>query len=105
MIFEVKEASFGYSENKILYKDINFSIGKGEVLSILGTNGSGKTTMLKCMMGFLKWTTGKTYMKGSPLSEVPEKDIWKTISYVPQAKGSVTSVSYTHLTLPTTILV
>ena len=55
MIFEVKKGSFGYEKAHILH-DISFQLENGEVMSVLGPNGVGKTTLLKCMMGVLKWT-------------------------------------------------
>ena len=53
MIYEVKNGTFGYKDTLIL-NDINFTVHEGEVMSILGPNGVGKTTLLKCMMGLLK---------------------------------------------------
>ena len=114
--FEVRNGSFGYDKRKIL-NDISFEVESGEVLSVLGSNGVGKTTLLKCMMGFLKWDNGKTYIDGKSIEEYSHRDVWKKIAYVPQAKGaafaysaldmvllgrSAHTVSYTHLTLPTT---
>lgn len=89
MIFEVKNASFGYNSKKIILKDINFLLKDGQVMSVLGSNGVGKTTLLKCMMGFLKWNKGQTYIDNVELEKIPHRDMWKKIAYVPQAKGSV----------------
>lgn len=90
MIFEVKNGTFGYETQKLL-NNINFEVQRGEVMSVLGSNGVGKTTLLKCMMGFLKWQEGQSYVDGTPISEIPSKELWKRIAYVPQAKGSVFS--------------
>ena len=87
MIFEVKNGSFGYDKRLIL-NNISFDVKKGEVMSVLGSNGVGKTTLLKCMMGFLQWQKGQSYIDGVPLSEISSMDLWKRIAYVPQAKGS-----------------
>lgn len=87
MKFEVRNGSFGYEKRKIL-NDISFDVKNGEVMSVLGSNGVGKTTLLKCMMGFLKWDKGQTYIDGKLFQEIPHKDIWKKIAYVPQAKGA-----------------
>ena len=92
MKFEVKNGSFGYEKRKIL-NNISFEVETGEVMSVLGSNGVGKTTLLKCMMGFLKWQSGRTYIDGRPLEEYPHKDVWKKIAYVPQAKGSAFAYS------------
>lgn len=92
MKFEVKNGSFGYEKRKIL-NNISFEVETGEVMSVLGSNGVGKTTLLKCMMGFLKWQSGRTYINGRPLEEYPHKDVWKKIAYVPQAKGAAFAYS------------
>ena len=87
MIFEVKDGCFGYNKRQIL-NNISFSVNSGEVMSVLGSNGVGKTTLLKCMMGFLKWNKGGSFLDGEAINKIPTKDLWKKIAYVPQAKGA-----------------
>lgn len=99
MIFEVKDASFGYKKGPDILKDINFVVGKGEIMSILGSNGVGKTTLLKSTLGFLKWRTGCTYIDGKPLAEWKNQDVWKRIGYVPQAKRSAFSYTTEEMVL------
>lgn len=94
MKFEVRNGTFGYEKRRIL-NNISFDVENGEVMSVLGSNGVGKTTLLKCMMGFLKWERGCTYIDGKPLEEYSHKDVWKKIAYVPQAKGA--AFAYTAL--------
>lgn len=92
MKFEVKSGCFGY-ENKKILNDISFDIEDGQVMSVLGPNGVGKTTLLKCMMGFLKWNNGGTYIDEKHINEISHKDLWKKIAYVPQAKNAPFSYS------------
>ena len=94
MNLQVKNGSFGY-KNKSLLQNIEFGIDGNTILTILGPNGVGKTTLLKCIMGFLPWEKGETLLNGRPLLSYSNKEIWKKISYVPQAKKSV--FSYTVL--------
>lgn len=70
--------SFAYEETTVL-KNISFTIHAGESVGIIGPNGGGKTTLLKLIMGFLKPTTGKISLFGSP----PQQAI-REIGYVPQ---------------------
>ncbi|MFQ9151850.1 MAG: ABC transporter ATP-binding protein [Blautia sp.] len=54
----------------------------------MGSNGVGKTTLLKCMMGLLKWNSGHSYVDDQEISQMKHKDFWQKIAYVPQAKGA-----------------
>ena len=87
MRFEVKGGSFGYQSEMIL-DDINFWVGDGEILSVLGPNGVGKTTLLKCMMGLLKWKKGTSMLDGTDISRIKPRELWQKIAYVPQARGA-----------------
>ena len=51
-LIECKKLSIGYG-NKVVCKDINFSVNRGDYLCILGENGSGKSTLLKSMCFFI----------------------------------------------------
>ena len=69
MIFSVENGQFGYADRKILH-GVSFSLESSEVMTVLGPNGVGKTTLLKCMMGLLNWETGKTLIDGKPMKEM-----------------------------------
>jgi len=58
IMLEVKNLSFGYTPENILFKDINFSIKRGECIGIIGKNGKGKSTLLNTLAGELKQLTG-----------------------------------------------
>ncbi|MDY4611719.1 MAG: ABC transporter ATP-binding protein [Sphaerochaetaceae bacterium] len=98
MIFQVQDGCFGYGGRPIL-RDINFSIPQGDVLAVLGPNGVGKTTLLRCMMGLLKWNGGCSSIDGHPLDEYKATDIWKRIGYVPQAKANISSCTVREMVL------
>jgi len=93
VIFKVENGSFAYSQKQKILNHINFEAEKGDVISILGPNGVGKTTLLKCMMGLLKWHQGNSSVNGVNISEIPSRQLWQKIAYVPQAKTS--AFSYT----------
>lgn len=94
MKFEVINGNFGYGSAAILH-DVSFSLEGNQVLAVLGPNGVGKTTLLKCMMGLLKWNRGETRIDGLAMDTMSHSRIWKRIAYVPQSKGI--SLSYTAL--------
>jgi len=58
VLLEVKDLSFGYSDDNILFKDVNFTLKKGEVLAIIGKNGKGKSTLLNNIARELKPLSG-----------------------------------------------
>lgn len=95
MILEVENGCFGYPKQEEILKNINLHLEKGHILSVLGPNGIGKTTLLKCMIGLLPWTSGRSILNGTDLCKMKSKDIWNTISYIPQAHSF--SFSYTGL--------
>lgn len=91
MIFEVKDGSYGFGE-EIFFENLNFTIGEGETLAVLGPNGIGKTTLLKCMMGLKPWAHGESRIDGKSLKKLSQKEVWSNIGYVAQAKN----VSFTY---------
>lgn len=95
MILEVKNGSFGYTKDWTILENINISVDKGEILAILGPNGIGKTTLLKCMIGLQHWKTGETYIEGKSITQMKPKELFNMISYIPQSHGF--SFSYTGL--------
>jgi len=82
-ILEIRDVSFGYSDTLILDK-INFTINSGEVFCILGPNGCGKTTLLDCILGWLKPCAGKIMLKGKDVGNLSARQIARHLAYVPQ---------------------
>lgn len=82
----VENGSYGYTIDNLLYADINFSVDEGEILAILGPNGVGKTTLLRCITSLLKWHSGRTIIDGiPPMVDKKSRTIWEKVSYVPQS--------------------
>ncbi len=100
MRIEVKDGCFGYpGQEREVLKDINFSLDTGDVLAILGPNGAGKTTLLRCTTGLLKWKSGGTFIDGMPVSKMKPRDLWKRVSYVPQAKTAPAAYTVEEMVL------
>lgn len=57
-MLEVKDLSFGYTHDNILFKNISFALSRGETVGIIGKNGKGKSTLLNTIAGELKQLTG-----------------------------------------------
>lgn len=95
MKLEVSKGFFKFKKTDYILRDINFSLVDGDVLSVLGPNGVGKTTLIKCLTGLLPWTRGETFIDGQNISAMREGDLWSKISYIPQKRNF--SFSYTGL--------
>ena len=95
MILEIKNGCFGYPKQDIILSDINLSLEEGHILAILGPNGIGKTTLLKCMIGLLPWREGTTFLYGQDIKTLKPKELWSNVSYIPQSHGF--AFSYTGL--------
>ncbi len=83
----VKQLEFGYKNEPSLFKNLSFEVLKGQTLAILGANGVGKTSLLKCILGFIKPRSGKVYLKMDVEYAPSSKFFWKKVSYVPQSKA------------------
>jgi iron complex transport system ATP-binding protein len=83
MILSVDELQFLYRNTKIL-DDIAFSISEGEIVAILGPNGVGKTTLLKCLNRILVPREGVVSVCGDPIASLGLMEVARRIGYVPQ---------------------
>ncbi|QDF29737.1 ABC transporter ATP-binding protein [Halarcobacter anaerophilus] len=82
-MFKVEDLKFSYGKKEIL-KGISFEINSSDIVSILGPNGCGKTTLLKIMLGFLKPSQGKVYFGGKDISKIKPKHFFQRVAYIPQ---------------------
>jgi len=67
MLFRLENLSHQYSDGTLALDDVSLSFAAGDRIALLGTNGSGKTTMLHHLNGILKPTSGKVYFEDKPL--------------------------------------
>ena len=94
MILEIKNLTFSYDKH-VVFKDLNFKLESPDVLSILGPNGIGKTTLIKCLLGIKKKTSGEILIDGKEIDEFNKKDFYSFVAYLKQG-GKETSI-YTVL--------
>jgi iron complex transport system ATP-binding protein len=83
MVLKVERLSFGYGKRLVL-QGVELELNKGEILVLLGPNGCGKTTLLKCINRILKPMNGVVFIEGKNYFEMSEKEIARSIGYVPQ---------------------
>ena len=90
-LLEVKGLSFGYQKGQQTLRDVSFSIGKGEMVSIVGRNGAGKSTLSKLICGFETPDAGEIFLNGKPLAEENIRRRAQHIGYVIQNPNQMIS--------------
>ena len=90
-LLEVKGLSFGYQKGQQTLRDVSFSIGKGEMVSIVGRNGAGKSTLSKLICGFETPDAGEIFLNGKPLAEENIRRRAQHIGYVMQSPNQMIS--------------
>lgn len=92
-ILEVENLSFSYSEEKQILKDVSFKVNKGDMISIVGKNGAGKSTISKLICGFYKPTSGRILFDGKDIANETIKERSEKIGFVMQNPNQMISKS------------
>ena len=95
MTLKIENLSFAYKIGATVLDNISLDIENGEVLGILGPNGTGKTTFIKCINKILQPQNGSVYFNNQNILSLKQDEIAKIIAYVPQ---------YTNSFFPITVL-
>ena len=87
-VLELRDLSVGYYRDLNILSDLNIKARAGQITSILGANGVGKSTALKAAFGFLPPSKGDVLLMGeSILSLPPHEKILQGLAYIPQQPG------------------
>ncbi len=85
VIFDIRNISFTYpSVDQKVLDDVSIEIAEGDVVTILGRNGAGKSTFLSCILGLKKPQSGEIILSGKDLREMTEREVTAVVGYVPQ---------------------
>lgn len=85
-MIEVKDLSFSYGRGTPeILKRIAFSAPEGTITAILGNNGVGKSTLLKCLNRILKPQRGEILLDGTDAQTLSDQELAQRIAYVPQS--------------------
>lgn len=87
MSLKARNISFSYGEKKIL-SDVSFSLNQGEIMCLLGPNGTGKTTLLKCINHILTPQSGEALVDGVSVRRMKPQKRAESIGYVPQSTAA-----------------
>lgn len=93
-VLELKDVCFKYdAEKPYTVENINFSINRGEMVSIVGTNGAGKSTIASLICGFNRQNEGQIFVNGEEISSLSIKQRGEKIGFVMQNQNQMISKS------------
>lgn len=93
MVLSAANLRFAYAGGPLLLDDVSFSLEAGRVLCLLGPNGTGKTTLLRCLFGLERLASGRLALDGRDLSALSPAEAARLMAYVPQDTASVFAFS------------
>ena len=83
MSIEINGLGFSYGSTSVLH-DITFTAADGDVAAVLGPNGVGKSTLFRCVLGFLAPTEGSILVNGKDMRALDRRAAAREIAYIPQ---------------------
>ncbi len=85
-VLDVRDLHVGYGQSEVLH-GLNFNLGKGEIVVVLGRNGMGKTTLMKSLIGMVPVTKGEILLDGDNISRLKSHQrVAKGVAFVPQGR-------------------
>lgn len=94
MILAAEKLGFAYPGRRSpIFEDISLDIADGEVVCVLGPNGVGKSTLLRCLAGLSTPTAGTVQLGGKPIATLPRAAIARQLALVPQSYETVFAFS------------
>lgn len=81
---DFSNVTFGYSPEKIILKNVSFTIGPGKTIALVGPSGAGKSTIMRLLFRFYDVTSGAIVIDGQNIKTVSQSSLRKAIGVVPQ---------------------
>ena len=89
MLLSVNNISFGYTPEKLVLKDISFELGAGDIMTVLGPNGVGKSTLFDCLCRLRVPLTGAIQVDSNPIEKYSHRQLANLITLVSQKITSI----------------
>ena len=83
-LIDFKDITFAYEKNRVILKNFNLSVGAGQNIAIVGTSGSGKSTIGRLLFRFYDTDKGALFIDGVDIKEVTQSSLHSAIGIVPQ---------------------
>lgn len=85
-VIETNNIAFRYTpKGEVIFSGVNLSVMAGEVFFLIGPNGTGKSTLLKCLSGLLPVDAGSVTLNGQNIRRLTPRTVARQVGYVPQA--------------------
>jgi urea transport system ATP-binding protein len=85
-MFEVRNLSAAYGQSQVLH-GIDLSVGRGEIVVLVGRNGMGKSTLMKSLIGVMPARSGQIFVDGTEVTKLPShRRVARGLAYVPQGR-------------------
>jgi branched-chain amino acid transport system ATP-binding protein len=92
-LLQIERVNFSYGDVHVLW-DVSFAVETRKIISLVGSNGAGKTTMLKTIAGVLNISSGQILFDGRPLRKMSTESIVDSgIVYIPEGRGIFADMS------------
>ncbi len=95
-ILRVEHVSYSYDGERLALNDVNFTLNKGEMISILGKNGSGKSTLTKLIMGAIKPDSGEIWLSEKNIGSLSMSELSQKVGVVLQNPNHMISHHMIH---------
>lgn len=89
LALQARDLRFAYPGGRTLLDNVSFDLASGEILCLLGPNGTGKTTLLRCLLGLERLHSGRATVQGRDLAAMGIAEAARQMAYVPQDTAAV----------------
>src|SRR3984893_2988248 len=85
-LLELTSVAIGYGHHRVL-EEVNLTLERGEIVTLLGANGAGKSTLAKAVSGLLRPLSGPILLDGAPIEALPPAErLRRGIAHVPEGR-------------------